>query len=100
MRTVPSLASLLVGLLLAAGCSSPGSGDGDDDPGGPDGGTVDDDGDVTPPPDAGIDAPQAQSLTVCAAGDADFATIAAAVASANPGSTIRVCAGTYHEHLR
>ena len=101
---------LFVGATLAAGvavgCGGP-PGQADDDgvnpgsdsgpdtdgqPGGPDAGP--------PTPDAAIDAPTIVplELTVCATG-ADHVTIAAAIAAATPGSTIRICAGTYHERL-
>ncbi len=46
-----------------------------------------------------IDAGPPLALTVCADGSADFTTIGAAVAAATPGSTVTVCAGTYHERL-
>jgi predicted outer membrane repeat protein len=92
-------APLACTLLLACGGGGAGTGDDDVDPGTdgglPDGGT---DGTVTPPIDAGIDAPQPQNLTVCATGGT-YATIGDAAAAAVPGSTLHLCPGTYHELL-
>lgn len=112
MRIVkPALAAASLLLLLAAGCSggSPGGG-GDDMPdidGGPDeidGGPGSDGGPgIDASVDAAIDAgpviPPPQNLTVCGTGAADHATIGAAIAAATPGSTLRVCGGTYDERL-
>ena len=101
---------IMVGATLTAGASvgcQGSSGQADDDgvepdvdagpgpdgqPGGPDAGT--------PTPDAAVDAATVVplELTVCATG-ADHVTIGAAIAAATSGSTIRICAGSYHERL-
>jgi hypothetical protein len=55
---------------------------------------------AVPRPDAGTPPPPPPpgDLQVCATG-APYRTIGAAIAVAPAGATIRICAGTYHEHL-
>lgn len=93
--------SLLLALIACSGPPQIGD-DGDpDDPDGPDASPGDDDdggggGDVDAgiPPDANA-APQV--LDVC--GNGTYTRIGDAIAAANPGDTIEVCAGTYNERL-
>jgi hypothetical protein len=96
---------LAPGLLLALiACSGPApfGDDADDDPNDPDanpgddgdGGGGDNDGGVAPDANA---APAV--LDVCATGGATYTTIGDAIAAADPGDTIEVCAGTYNERL-
>ncbi|HVV85561.1 MAG TPA: NosD domain-containing protein [Kofleriaceae bacterium] len=116
MRAAAVLAAAVgAGLLVLPACGSsgddtdrlPGSdaAPGDARPGGQDAGPDAPPPMIDAPPDvdAAIDAPPLppppQLLTVCGAGGGDFTTIGAAIAAAPAGSTLRVCPGTYREHL-
>src|SRR5687768_1033103 len=111
---VQFVSTFLVGLMAVgalAGCGGGGAdpdggvdpgGDGGPGPGGDgggpgpgeDGGGGPDTPDATPPePDAAL------SVTACATGGADYATIQEAIDGAPAGFAVDICAGTYHERL-
>ena len=84
------VSTLLAAALLATGCSG-GLITADDDEGEGEGGGGDSPGDG---PDGEV-----EEALVCASGDADYQTIGAAIADAQAGGRIAVCAGTYRERL-
>jgi Periplasmic copper-binding protein (NosD) len=112
MSTVGRASTLLL-LVLFASCDTPDDGSPiDNDP--PDGPPVTDptvpptdddpeipdppsppDNEVPPPPDPTPDV----TKTVCATGDADFTTLAAAVAAVPTEARLEVCAGTFVENV-